>query len=175
MQKTILIDLINMPCKETLTSSPSISKYSHYFFLQVFHYMLGVPPIVQHSTHMLFFSMPMFYSYICLYIHMLCAAFLRLKLVFRFINVSIIICCCYTSFNIFVVYHYICCTAIRTDSRPLTFVFWLQVSWSLLSPFSVQDSRNNSSSDRHHHKLSSLDNNKIRVLYLFPNVSLTFI
>ena len=48
-------------------------------------------------------------------------------------------------------------------------------SWTLLSPISVQDSSNISSTDRNHHKLSSLDNNKTGILYLFPNVSLMFI
>ena len=38
-------------------------------------------------------------------------------------------------------------------------------SWTLLSPFSVQDSRN-ISNDRHHHKLSSLNNNKKGIIYL---------
>ena len=48
-------------------------------------------------------------------------------------------------------------------------------SWTLLSPLSVQDSSNISSTHRNHHKLSSLDNNKTGILYLFPNVSLMFI
>ena len=48
-------------------------------------------------------------------------------------------------------------------------------SWILLSPFSVRYSRNISSNDRHHHKLSSLDNNKPEIIYLSPNVSLMFI
>ena len=33
-------------------------------------------------------------------------------------------------------------------------------SWTLLSPLSIQDSRNISSNDRYHYRLSSLDNNK---------------
>ena len=48
-------------------------------------------------------------------------------------------------------------------------------SWTLLSPFAVQDSHNISSYDRHHHKLSSLNNNKTGIIYLSPNVSLMFI
>ena len=48
-------------------------------------------------------------------------------------------------------------------------------SWTLLSLLSEQDSRNISLNDRHHHKLSSPDNNKTGMLYLFRNVSLTFI
>ena len=48
-------------------------------------------------------------------------------------------------------------------------------SSTLLLPLSVQDSRNISSNGRHHHKLSSLDNNKEGILYLFPNASLMFI
>ena len=48
-------------------------------------------------------------------------------------------------------------------------------SWTVLSPFSVQDSRNISSNDRHHHKLSSLNNNKTGIIYLSLNVSLMFI
>ena len=38
-------------------------------------------------------------------------------------------------------------------------------SWILLSPFSVQDSRNMSSNDRHHHTLS-LENNKTGIIPL---------
>ena len=49
-------------------------------------------------------------------------------------------------------------------------------SWTLLSwPLSAQDSSNISSNDRHHHKSSSLDNNKRGILYLFLIVSLMFI
>ena len=48
-------------------------------------------------------------------------------------------------------------------------------SWTLLSPLSVQESRKISSNDRHHHKLSSLNNNKTGILYPFPNVSLMLI
>ena len=45
-------------------------------------------------------------------------------------------------------------------------------SWILLSPLSVQDSRNISSNDRYHHRLSSLDNNKTGI-YLSVNLFTT--
>ena len=62
----------------------------------------------------------------------------------------------------------------RTVTCPLPYSSY-PASWTLLSPFSVQDSHNMSSNDRHHHKSSSLDNNKTGTIYLSPNVSLMLI
>ena len=71
--------------------------------------------------------------------------FLRLKLVFRFLNVTINICCCYAGFNSFVVFYYTWCISVLTDStldsRPSTSNFRLSISSSLIfgNRLSVQE------------------------------------
>ena len=70
------------------------------------------------------------------------------------------------------------CTIDPQDSWTVTFPLpypSYPASWTVLSPFSVQDSHNISSNDRHHHKLSSLNNNKTEIIYLSINVSRMFI